>query len=144
MGIELQTVRAGMAILLMAAVLPWAAAQDGANKPMKLVVPFAPGGVADTLGRGLAERLATRLGQPVVVENRAGASGNLGTEFVAKSAPDGSTLLIAFDGTMVINPHVYAKLASTRYAISRRSPSLAIRRRSWSRTRRWRPTRWPN
>ncbi len=110
MGIELQTVRAGMAILLMAAVLPWAAAQDGANKPMKLVVPFAPGGVADTLGRGLAERLATRLGQPVVVENRAGASGNLGTEFVAKSAPDGSTLLIAFDGTMVINPHVYAKL----------------------------------
>lgn len=89
---------------------PGVRAQDYPGKPVRLVVPFAPGGVADTLGRGLADRLAGRLGQPVVVENRAGASGNLGTEYVAKSAPDGYTLLVAFDGTMTINPHVYSKL----------------------------------
>ena len=86
------------------------AAQDSTGKALKLVVPFAPGGIADTLGRALADRLNARLGQAVLVENRAGASGNLGTEYVARSVPDGQTLLIAFDGTMVINPHVYSKL----------------------------------
>lgn len=86
-----------------------AVAQDYPNKPIKLVVPFAPGGVTDTSGRIIAEALSKRLGQTVVVENQAGASGNIGTTRVAQSAADGYTLLLGFDGTMAINPHVFAK-----------------------------------
>ena len=78
------------------------------EKPIKLVVPFAPGGVTDTSGRVVAEALAKRLGQSIVVENKAGASGNIGTELVAKAPPDGYTLVLGFDGTLVINPHVFA------------------------------------
>ncbi len=92
------------------AVLPTVTqAQDYPSKPIKLVVPFAPGGVTDTSGRIVAEALSKRLGQTVVVENQAGASGNIGTTRVAQSAPDGYTLLLGFDGTMAINPHVFAK-----------------------------------
>jgi len=86
-----------------------AAAQDYPTKPIKLVVPFAPGGVTDTSGRIIAEALSKRLGQTVIVENQAGASGNIGTTRVAQSAPDGYTLLLGFDGTLAINPHVFAK-----------------------------------
>jgi tripartite-type tricarboxylate transporter receptor subunit TctC len=78
------------------------------DKPIRLVVPFAPGGVTDTSGRVVAEALARRLGQPIVVENKPGASGNIGTQGVAVSPPDGYTLVLGFDGTMVINPHVFA------------------------------------
>jgi len=84
--------------------------QEYPGRPIKLVVPFGSGGVADVVARAYAERLSLRLGQTVLVENRAGASGNIGTEAVARSAPDGYTLLLAFDGTMVINPHVYPKI----------------------------------
>jgi len=87
-----------------------ALAQPFPAKPVRIIVPFAPGGVADSSARVISERLGARLGQPVVVENRPGAAGNIGTAFVAGSAPDGYTLLLGFDGTMVINPHVYAKL----------------------------------
>ncbi len=80
------------------------------DRPVRLVVPFAPGGVTDTSGRLVAEALSRRLGQPVVVENKPGASGNIGTQGVATAAPDGYTLVLAFDGTMVINPHVFAKV----------------------------------
>src|SRR5881628_2975956 len=80
------------------------------SRPLRLVVPFAAGGVTDTSARAVADRLGARLGQPVVVENRPGASGNIGTEQVARSAPDGHTLVLGFDGTMVINPHVFAKI----------------------------------
>lgn len=90
--------------------LPPAHAQSWPAKPVRIVVPFSPGGFADSAVRSIADRLAARLGQPVVVENRPGAAGNIGTEIVAKSAPDGYTLLAAYDGTMVVNPHVYAKL----------------------------------
>ena len=69
-----------------------------------------PGGVTDTSGRLIADALAKRLGQSVFVENKAGASGNIGTHEVAAAAPDGYTLVLAFDGTMVINPHVFAKV----------------------------------
>ena len=70
-------------------------AQSYPNRPLRLIVPFPPGGSIDMLGRVLGERLAERLGQPFVVENKAGASGAIGAEFVAKAAPDGYTLLIA-------------------------------------------------
>jgi tripartite-type tricarboxylate transporter receptor subunit TctC len=80
------------------------------NKPIRLVVPFAPGGVTDTSGRLIAEQLSKRLGQQVVVDNKPGASGNIGTQMVATAAPDGYTLLLGFDGTMVINPHVFPKV----------------------------------
>ena len=80
------------------------------DKSIRLVVPFAPGGVTDTSGRLIADALAKRLGQSVFVENKAGASGNIGTNDVASAAPDGYTLVLAFDGTMVINPHVFAKV----------------------------------
>ena len=85
-------------------------AQEFPSRPVRLVVPFAAGGVTDTSARAVADRLGARLGQPVVVENRPGASGNIGTEQVAKSPPDGHTLVLGFDGTMVINPHVFAKI----------------------------------
>jgi tripartite-type tricarboxylate transporter receptor subunit TctC len=78
------------------------------DKPIRLVVPFAPGGVTDTSGRVVAEALSKRLGQPITVENKAGASGNIGTQSVAASPPDGYTLVLGFDGTLVINPHVFA------------------------------------
>jgi tripartite-type tricarboxylate transporter receptor subunit TctC len=79
-------------------------------KPIRLVVPFAPGGVTDTSGRLIAEQLSKRLGQQVIVDNKPGASGNIGTQMVATAEPDGYTLLLGFDGTMVINPHVFPKV----------------------------------
>jgi tripartite-type tricarboxylate transporter receptor subunit TctC len=89
-------------------VLSVAARADYPDKPIRLIVPFAPGGVTDTSGRLIAEALGKRLGQPIVVENKAGASGNIGTQQVAVASPDGYTLLLGFDGTLVINPHVFA------------------------------------
>ena len=80
------------------------------NKPIRLVVPFATGGVTDTSGRLIAEHLSKRLGQQVIVDNKPGASGNIGTQMVASAEPDGYTLLLGFDGTMVINPHVFPKV----------------------------------
>lgn len=80
------------------------------SKPIRLVVPFATGGVTDTSGRLIAEQLSKRLGQQVVVDNKPGASGNIGTQMVAAAEPDGYTLLLGFDGTLVINPHVFPKV----------------------------------
>nr|WP_233249456.1 tripartite tricarboxylate transporter substrate binding protein [Limnohabitans sp. Hippo3] len=79
-------------------------------KPIRLVVPFATGGVTDTSGRLIAEQLSKRLGQQVIVDNKPGASGNIGTQMVATAEPDGYTLLLGFDGTLVINPHVFPKV----------------------------------
>lgn len=80
------------------------------SKPIRLVVPFATGGVTDTSGRLIAEQLSKRLGQQVIVDNKPGASGNIGTQMVAAAEPDGYTLLLGFDGTLVINPHVFPKV----------------------------------
>ncbi len=87
-----------------------ASAQDYPNRTVRVVVPFPPGGAPDLIGRTLANRLSERLGQPFVVENRTGAGGNIAAEAVAKSAPDGYTLLATSDGPLVINPSVYPSM----------------------------------
>jgi tripartite-type tricarboxylate transporter receptor subunit TctC len=90
--------------------LPALAQQDYPNKPIRLVVPFATAGVTDTSARVLADKLSRQMNAQVIVDNRPGASGNIGTQQVAASAPDGYTLLLGFDGTMVINPFVFPKV----------------------------------
>ena len=86
------------------------AAQAWPTRPIRIVVPYGPGSSPDVLARILVERLAPRLGQPVVVENRAGAGGNLGTGVVAKAAPDGYTFVVSTNGPLVNNTVLYRKL----------------------------------
>jgi tripartite-type tricarboxylate transporter receptor subunit TctC len=95
--------------LTAAIAMPAAHAQSWPNKPVRLVVPFAPGGSTDVVARMLGQKLTDLWGQPVVVENRAGAGGNLGADIVAKSAPDGYSLLFA-SGSITINPSIYATM----------------------------------
>jgi tripartite-type tricarboxylate transporter receptor subunit TctC len=101
------------ALALCGAVTATAMAQGDASHypsaPIKLIVPFAPGGFTDVVARMLAEKLTPELGQPVVVENRMGAGSTIGTDFVAKSAPDGYTLVL-ISTTHVIGPWLYKKL----------------------------------
>lgn len=80
------------------------------NRPIRLIAPFPPGGTSDVLARLLAQKLSELLGQTVTVENRAGASGNIGHEAAARSAPDGYTLLLSNSSTVVTNPHLFKKL----------------------------------
>ena len=80
------------------------------NRPIRLIVPFAAGGATDVTARVIGEQLSTALGQPVVVENRAGAGGNIGADAVAKADPDGHTLLMATIGTAVINQFLYSRM----------------------------------
>jgi len=99
-----------MAVAFCALPISVAFSADYPAKPIRLIVPFAPGGVTDTGARIVADKLGQRLGQTVVVENRPGAAGNIGTQAVVNAEPDGYTLVVGFDGTMVINPHVYTKI----------------------------------
>ena len=79
-------------------------------KSIRFIVPFPPGGPTDVLARVLGQKLSEQMGQPVVLDNRPGAGGNLGLELAAKSAPDGYTLLLGAVGTLTISPYLYAKL----------------------------------
>jgi tripartite-type tricarboxylate transporter receptor subunit TctC len=107
-----RTFTRALSLAAAASLLPIAAAAQASYpaKPVRLVVPFVPGGVSDGSARLVADYLSRRLGQQVVVDNKPGASGNIGTALVAQAEPDGYTLLLAFDGTMVINPHVFDKV----------------------------------
>ncbi len=100
----MKTILLGLASMLASTLLQ----AQYPDKPIRLIVPFAAGGVTDTSGRVVAEALSRRLGQPIVIENKPGASGNIGTQLVVNAPPDGYTLVLGFDGTLVINPHVFA------------------------------------
>lgn len=93
-----------------AAIAPLAAAQEWPKKPITILVGFAPGGAADHAARVVAKRLAENLGQAVVIENKAGAGGNIGAEAVARAEPDGNTLLFGTSGPLAINQYLYAKV----------------------------------
>ena len=96
---------------LLAALLPGAAhAQGYPNKPIRLIVPYAPGGATDIIGRAAAAELTKTMGQQVIIENRPGAGGNLGAEQVARSAPDGYTLLVSPSSLHGITPFLYTTL----------------------------------
>ena len=108
--------RASVRIAVVLAALVLAAAGDATlaraqgdwpRQPIKIIVGFAPGAVNDVLSRVIAQKLGERLGQPVVVENRTGAGGNIAAELVARAAPDGYTLLTAPTSTLLINPAVH-------------------------------------
>lgn len=110
-----RSVLAATAKAALAAVLPLAAqlacAQDYPTKPITLVVPFVAGGTTDILGRIVADGLGKKLGQPVIVDNRGGAGGNIGAAAVANAKADGYTLLMGYNGTNAINPSLYKKLS---------------------------------
>ena len=93
-----------------AALSPIASAQDYPSKPVHVVVPYSAGGNADIFGRTLAQKLGDAFRQPFIVENRAGANGGIGTDFVSKAAPDGYTLLATANGPITVNPVLYARV----------------------------------
>jgi len=99
----------GAAFLTVSIATPALAQQDYPNRPITWVVPFAPGGVTDNAARFTAKSLGERLGQPIIVENKPGAGGSIASEFVAKSAPDGYTILN--QGNHAINKNLYKNLS---------------------------------
>lgn len=88
-----------------------AGAQGWPNKPLRLIVPFPPGGGSDAVGRVIAQKLSERLGQQVVVDNRGGAGGSMGTEQAVRAAPDGYTMVLASTSEIAINPSLYSRLS---------------------------------
>ena len=104
-------VLASSAALLSTVPTGTALAQAYPTKPIRIIVPYAPGGATDIMGRVVAQRLGEILGQQVLVDNRPGANTGIGTEAVAKSAPDGYTLLFTNDATFVLNPALFATLS---------------------------------
>ncbi len=100
------------AIIFLVALSPLLSlAQDNyPNRPIRLIIPFTPGGVTDTSGRFIAEQLSLKLGQQVIADNKPGASGNIGSQMVASAEPDGYTLLLGYAGTLSINPSLFDKV----------------------------------
>ncbi|RZI77488.1 MAG: tripartite tricarboxylate transporter substrate binding protein [Variovorax sp.] len=104
---------ASLAAIAVAALpgVAWAQPAGWPSKPLKIVVPYPPGGSSDIIARAISQPLSEALKQPVIVENRPGANGNLGADLVAKSAPDGYTILLCDVGALAISPSVYTKLS---------------------------------
>ena len=103
--------RAMLGTALIAAAAPRIArAQTWPGKPLRIVVGYAPGGTTDIIARLIAPHLSTALGQPVLVENRPGGGGNVGTALVAQAEPDGTTLVLGTGGTLTINPAIYERM----------------------------------
>ena len=100
------------AIFLLIAIVSTAsiAQSNYPNRPIRLIIPFTPGGVTDTSGRFIAEQLSLKLGQQVISDNKPGASGNIGAQMVATAEPDGYTLLLGYAGTLSINPSLSEKV----------------------------------
>ena len=101
--------RAACALMLAVVATP-VSAQDFPSRPLKLVVPYAPGGGADSVARIVAKKVSENIGQPIVIENKGGAGSIVGTDLVAKAEPDGYTLLLGQSGPISINPAVYKTL----------------------------------
>jgi tripartite-type tricarboxylate transporter receptor subunit TctC len=99
-----------VALVLLAFTSPSQAQDNYPSRPLRIVVPFAPGGSTDLFARLVGERLSAALGQPVLIENRAGAGGNIGADAVAKATPDGYTVLMATTGVMAINNALYKNM----------------------------------
>jgi tripartite-type tricarboxylate transporter receptor subunit TctC len=95
-----------MIALVMGLLTIQVSAQTYPNKPIRIVIPYGSGGAPDILGRLIGVKLQASLGQPVIVENHPGAGGTVGTDFVAKSAPDGYTILVATTANLSISPHI--------------------------------------
>src|SRR6266581_5894882 len=111
--------RGGLAALLLAALIATGAsgqtastgsAQTYPSRPVRLIVPFPPGGSTDILSRALGQKLAEGLGQPVLIDNRPGAGGSIGSEAAAKAAPDGYTLVMGQLGPLAVSPAIYKNL----------------------------------
>ncbi len=100
-------------ISLALGIAPIAAQAQYPQKPIRMIIPFAPGGASDFVGRIIQPHLGERLGQQIVIENRAGAAGNIGMEAAARAAPDGYTIYLGNIGTVAINPAVFTKLSVT-------------------------------
>jgi tripartite-type tricarboxylate transporter receptor subunit TctC len=99
-----------LAAIFLALLLGNASGQDYPNRPIRFIVTFAPGGSSDVLARAVAKAMSEGLGQPMVIENRAGAGGHIGAEAVARSTPDGYTLLFGTNGTLAIGPALFTNL----------------------------------
>jgi tripartite-type tricarboxylate transporter receptor subunit TctC len=110
MTISRRTLLATIGLGSAATLLPRQAFAAYPDRPIHLVVPFAPGGNADIVGRIVGERISSALGQPVIVDNRGGAGGGIGAEAVARATPDGYTLFVGSNGPLTVNPFVQAKL----------------------------------
>ena len=102
---------AGCLLLATVAAPATTQAQPYPTKPIRMVVPFTPGGTTDILGRAIGQKIAEAFGQQVIIDNRPGAGGSIGAESAAKSAPDGYTLMMGHIGTLAVNPSLYPKLA---------------------------------
>ncbi|HEY9447219.1 MAG TPA: tripartite tricarboxylate transporter substrate binding protein [Burkholderiales bacterium] len=101
---------AAAALLCVAGVMPAHAQQAYPTKPVRLILPYPPGGGSDTIARPLAQKMSESLGQQVIVDNRGGAGGNVGMEVAARSAPDGYTIVLALTAQLAVNPALYKKV----------------------------------